>query len=150
MRLRSSKNIVETTPDASPYFLRFEYKAVELTEPEWLRDWIQFQELASEWESKRNRLSSFAGDLMRDPAYLRIVGMGPKAVPFILWKLKDELRTGEPNQWFPALWAITHENPVPEQHRGKIREMAEAWLRWGIKEGHIRGEELGEALSQSR
>lgn len=156
-RRGESEEIAETSPDVWSRVLTairatavLQQTSVTASAPEWLSDWILFQKLASEWQENRNRLNSFAGDLMRDPSYLRIVGMGQKAVPFILWRLQSELRAGEPNQWFPALWAITGENPVPEQHRGKIREMAEAWIQWGIEEGHTRGEGLGEAFSQSR
>jgi hypothetical protein len=37
----------------------------------------------------------------------------------------------EPDQWFWALQAITEEDPVPPPSRGKVREMALAWIEWG-------------------
>jgi hypothetical protein len=65
------------------------------------------------------------------PTYKEIIGIGPMAIPFIL----DELRT-EPRFWFPALQAITGEDPVPEEDRGFVRKMKDAWLEWGNRHGY--------------
>ena len=46
----------------------------------------------------------------------------------------------EPDQWFWALEAITEQNPVPPEAMGKVRQMAEAWVRWG-EQGGILGHE---------
>jgi hypothetical protein len=113
-------------------------------------DWIKFQGLAAQWRAGRNPLSSSAWDNVRHPSYQRIIGMGITAVPFILHELQSELRKGEPDDWFVALWAITGENPVHEGSRGKITEMAKAWLQWGIREGHVSGENLGARISAFR
>lgn len=69
--------------------------------------------------------------------------MGTGAVPLILTELRQELEIGEPDDWFVALWAITGENPVPIESQGKGREMAEAWIEWGVRQGYLDGEELG-------
>ena len=61
-------------------------------------------------------------------AYLRIIGMGPLVLPLIL---EDLERTGD--FWFTALEAITGQDPVPPESRGKIKAVAEAWLEWGRK-----------------
>ncbi len=68
---------------------------------------------------------------MLDP-YQRIIGMGWDAVPLIL----EELRR-EPDQWFWALEKITDENPVPPEAAGRVRQMAQAWVEWGQKQGLI-------------
>jgi hypothetical protein len=65
--------------------------------------------------------------------YQRIVGMGTAAVPLILEELKRE-----PDQWFWALESITEENPVPPEAAGRVRAMAEAWLRWGRERGVLK------------
>ena len=52
--------------------------------------------------------------------------MGPAAVPLILSELRRE-----PDHWFVALKRITGDDPVPDEVRGNIEQMAEAWLRWG-------------------
>jgi hypothetical protein len=59
------------------------------------------------------------------PAYQQIIGMGVDALPLILRELERE-----PDHWFWALEAITGENPVPPTDRGRLNEMARAWLRW--------------------
>jgi hypothetical protein len=111
-------------------------------------DWAKFQMLTEQWRAKRNPLSSSAWDNVLNPAYQRIVGMGITAVPFILYELRRELKKGEPDEWFVALWAITGENPVAVENRGRTREMAEAWLEWGSRQGYLHGEELGAAFSE--
>lgn len=58
--------------------------------------------------------------------YQRIIGMGMPVVPLIL----EELRR-EPHHWYWALEAITEQDPVPQEARGKIRDMATVWLAWG-------------------
>jgi hypothetical protein len=57
------------------------------------------------------------------PAYQQIIGLGPAGVPLLLRELERE-----PDHWFWALRAITGEDPVPEEARGRLREMAAAWL----------------------
>jgi hypothetical protein len=64
------------------------------------------------------------------PAYQRIIGMGTAAVPFLLCELERR-----PDHWFWALTAITGADPVKPEHRGKLREMANAWLKWGKEQG---------------
>jgi hypothetical protein len=39
--------------------------------------------------------------------------------------------------WFPALNAITGENPTPEAAEGDIERMIGAWLQWGRANGLI-------------
>jgi hypothetical protein len=108
---------------------------------------ITFDHLATQWRKERNPLSSNASDNMQSDAYCKIIGMGPDALPFIFQELQRELKTGEPDDWFIALWYITQgENPVPMENRGKLKEMARAWLEWGSQQGHLDGEELGVSL----
>lgn len=92
----------------------------------------RFRRLAAEWKEQSNHLSNSAQMAMLRP-YQRIIGMGWEAVPFIL----DELRR-EPDQWFWALEAITEQNPVPPEANGRVRQMAQAWIEWGQKQGLIK------------
>ena len=62
----------------------------------------------------------------------RIIGMGMPVVPLIL----EDLRR-RPNHWFWALEAITEQNPVPPEELGKVQQMADAWIEWGIQQGLI-------------
>jgi hypothetical protein len=112
------------------------------------KDWLEFQEYRAGWMVTRKLTSSFAREQMDNPDYGRIVGMGDRAIPPILHQLQTELITDEPDDWFTALWLITKEDPVPIESQGKIFDMAEAWLNWGLKRGLIDAG-VGAAFSQS-
>ncbi len=89
----------------------------------------RFSDLAAEWKSQAEFLAS-PTKIAELPAYRAIIAMGPAAVPLIL----NELRR-EPDHWFIALKRITGEDPVPENARGDIDRMGEAWLNWGHMHG---------------
>ena len=110
-------------------------------------DAARFRQYVSQWRKERNTLSSSAWDDASSPAYRKIIGMGQKAIPFILNEMRYELKTGDPDDWFVALWSITDENPVPPDSRGNLKEMAAAWLEWGLRQGHIDGEGVGTGIS---
>jgi hypothetical protein len=38
--------------------------------------------------------------------------------------------------WFWALQSITGENPVKPEQRGRLTQMAEAWIQWGKEYGY--------------
>lgn len=90
---------------------------------------VLFERLAREWRAARTPTSS-ASRMAAHPAYLRIIGMGARAVPFILRELKER-----PDHWFAALHAITGASPVPEHARGRLAQMADAWVEWGRENG---------------
>jgi hypothetical protein len=92
----------------------------------------RFNRLAAEWQ-RETHLSSKIKDKVAHLAYQKIIGMGPAAIPLILKDLNDN----GPNHWFSALHAITEENPVPQDQRGNIVGMTEAWLQWGRKKGYL-------------
>jgi hypothetical protein len=94
----------------------------------------EFKELAKQWRDERSATSSVA-QMTSSFAYSQIMGMGPDAVPMILAKLKSEGST--PDHWFWALASITRDNPVPKESRGKLQEMAKAWLAWGETNGYV-------------
>ena len=88
-----------------------------------------FQELADQWRRETAHLSLAIKKVMH-PAYQRIIGLGPGAVPLILRELQRR-----PGHWFWALNAITGEDPArPED---TISEAAHAWLRWGKEHQYI-------------
>ncbi len=91
----------------------------------------QFRKLVRQWKKDTDHLS-VVGRMVRHPAYLEIVSMGPPAVPLLLAELQRD-----PDFWFDALQRITKENPVPEQSAGKVKEMARAWIEWGIEKGYL-------------
>ncbi|MBD2774362.1 hypothetical protein [Iningainema tapete] len=90
----------------------------------------KFEELAAMWELEVNG-SSFVGEKTSHSAYQQIIEMGHAAIPLILKELETR-----PNHWFAALRAITGENPVLPEQRGKIKQMAAAWLQWGKERGY--------------
>jgi len=90
----------------------------------------KFYSLASTWIEETSFLSS-AKEMAMHPAYQQIIGMGKDVIPLILWQLEKN-----PNHWFWALKAITGEDPVKPEDRGKVGKMAEAWLKWGKEHGY--------------
>ena len=91
----------------------------------------RFQRLAAEWKRKSHYMSNTA-QMAILPPYQRIIGMGLDAVPLILQELQRE-----PDQWFWALEAITEEDPVPDEAKGKVAQMALAWIEWGKERGLV-------------
>lgn len=93
----------------------------------------KFSRLANEWRTQ-SRFMSSSTDMMLVPAYQHIIGMGWGAVPLMLRELQEQ---SDPDHWFAALEAITEAAPVPEEQWGNIKAMADAWVEWGEREGHI-------------
>lgn len=91
----------------------------------------EFVNLASQWIQDVEGMSSTV-EMVKHPAYQKIVSMGQVVVPFLLEDLRQN-----PIYWLPALRQITQQNPVKPEQRGKIKQMAEAWLNWGKQEGYI-------------
>ena len=90
-----------------------------------------FFELANRWRDETALLSSVTRMAMH-PAYQRIIGMGPAAVPLILRELEQR-----PEHWFWALTAITGEDPVRPEDAGDIERMSQAWLAFGHAQGYL-------------
>jgi hypothetical protein len=90
-----------------------------------------FEALVREWKATRGHTSS-AARMAKHPAYQNIMAMGEAAIPLILSELRKE-----PDHWFLALHALTGADPVPAESRGKLAEMAKAWLEWGGFYGYI-------------
>ncbi len=104
-----------------------------LTRPEVVRAEVRerFQQLVGQWKEESLYLSNSVKMAMLKP-YQRIIGMEPAVVPLILEELQRE-----PDHWFWALESITQEDPVPTEARGRIEDMAEAWIAWGRQQGYI-------------
>lgn len=90
---------------------------------------IEFQIQATEWKQD-TRFCSSPEIAATHPAYQRIIGMGPDAVPLILREIERE-----PGLWFDALMAITGEQPVREVNAGDIEAMCADWITWGRRNG---------------
>jgi hypothetical protein len=92
----------------------------------------EFLSLAETWKAERPSTSSMTAIVMH-PAYQRIIGLGKPALPLILRELSKEL-----DHWFWALKSISGEDPVPVEHRGRMKQMAQDWLQWGREKGYAR------------
>lgn len=90
----------------------------------------RFNKLARQWKAETAHLSSTTALAMHN-AYQQIVGMGRAALPMLLEEMRDR-----PHHWTWALRAITGVDPVPKQSRGKLNEMAAAWVAWGRANGY--------------
>lgn len=89
----------------------------------------KFARLAEIWRSD-TYYSSVVYEIAMHRAYQQIIGMGHKAVPFILREL--ELRGGH---WFWALNAITGEDPT--RPNATYEDAVQDWLSWGREKGSI-------------
>jgi hypothetical protein len=85
----------------------------------------KFQRLKKKWQRETLGVSSIT-KVVAHPAYLRIIGIGPNAIPLIL----AEMMHAEGN-WFTALSAITEEDPTKPEDAGDMERMTAAWLDWG-------------------
>jgi hypothetical protein len=101
------------------------YPVIETAEIE-----TTFQELAEQWRRETGMLNLISKISMH-PAYQRIIGMGQPVVPLIMRELECE-----PDHWFWALSAITGANPVKPEQRGRLKQMAQAWIEWGRANGY--------------
>jgi hypothetical protein len=90
----------------------------------------KFQELANVWKRERGPTSSIT-EMALHPAYQQIIGMGPAVIPYILGELEQR-----PDHWFWALRSITGANPVKPEQRGRVKDMAKAWVQWGKDKGY--------------
>jgi hypothetical protein len=89
----------------------------------------KFHDLARRWKQE-TRFCSSRNQMVNHPAYQEIIRLGNAAVPFLI----EDLRA-EPHYWFPALQAITGDDPVAPEDRGSVRKMAAAWLDWAGARG---------------
>lgn len=96
----------------------------------------KFHRFRDSWFRERHISWSSARQMAMCASYQQIIGMGRDALPFILAELR---RTrNDPDYWFWALNAIAPEaQPVPDESRGKTKEMAAAWIRWGVLNGYL-------------
>jgi hypothetical protein len=85
----------------------------------------RFRELAEQWKSEC-LLTSSTEEMAMHPAYQQIIGIGPDAIPILLEEMQRK-----PDHWSWALRAISGDNPVKPEHRGKLALIAQDWIEWG-------------------
>jgi hypothetical protein len=86
---------------------------------------VLFDHLADEWE-QATAFSSMSAQSTCHPAYLSIIGLGPKALPLVLQRMRERPTSGD---WFVALRAITRTDPAARAR--SVSEAVDAWLSWG-------------------
>jgi hypothetical protein len=91
----------------------------------------EFNRLVRQWREERGPSSS-ARRMAACPSYRAIVAMGQAAIPFLLAELQRH-----PDHWFIALHELTGSDPVPKEARGRLDDMAAAWVKWGKENGFI-------------
>ena len=91
----------------------------------------EFCRLTAQWKEETMG-DSIGLQVLAHPAHLRIIGMGARALPWILRDLADE-----GGHWYAALQAITGENPVSEEDAGRRPRMRALWLELGRQRGWI-------------
>lgn len=91
----------------------------------------RFAELAEAWHEDADCQSSAVAIFMH-PAYQQIIGLGPDVIPLLLADLE-----ATKSNWAWALTAITGENPIQPEDRGKMDRVFERWLAWGRERGLI-------------
>ena len=117
--------------DLYPKERDFPYRElVRVQEPTYTTVENEFYNLAEQWKQECPR-GADVQEMAMHPSYQRIIGMGPNVVPLLLKELECE-----PEHLFWALHSITGVNPVPPEGEGKLKEMAEAWIDWGKKQGY--------------
>jgi hypothetical protein len=96
-------------------------------------DGALFQLFLQQWYIERGATSSIT-EMASCRSYLRIIGMGERAIPLILRQMQDE--GDEPDMWFVALQVLTGADPVTDEIRGDFKAMAERWLQSAIDIGY--------------
>ena len=88
-----------------------------------------FKKLVPQWKEETWFVSSIKKRVSH-PAYLKIIGLGRVAIPWIL----EELRR-EPDYWYAALEAIARPDHPPQAET--MSQLRDAWLAWGKANGYI-------------
>ena len=82
---------------------------------------------------EETQFQSSMDKITNHPAYQAIIALGKDVVPLIIKDLEIA-----PNHWGPALFAITGENPVPKEHAGRIKMIAQDWIQWAKENGYYK------------
>ena len=94
----------------------------------------KFHRLAKQWSEETRHTSSWAR-MISHPAYLSIIGMGERAIPFLLRELQRR-----PDHWHWALGAINGQAPI--QPDEDFDAAIARCLQWGQTQGYIRRHDI--------
>jgi hypothetical protein len=87
--------------------------------------------LIGQWKKETQFMSS-PSQMTAVPSYWELLRLGDEAVPFLLHDLRKSA-----SDLFVVLQNITGDNPVPAQSYGKLDEIVDAWVQWGISHNYI-------------
>jgi hypothetical protein len=90
-------------------------------------DWLEFQRHVAQWKTE-TAYQSMIEDMVLSESYQRIIGMGARAIPLIIWQI--EIEGSNPDHWWWALRVLAQHDPVPAEHKGNVAEMAKRWVEW--------------------
>jgi len=90
-------------------------------------DFEIFRELVDIWKTETWYRTPVSRRISH-PAYLKIIGLGPQALPWIMQELRQEQ-----DYWFAALEAISRE---PSPNAANLSELRDTWLEWGKRHGY--------------
>jgi hypothetical protein len=91
----------------------------------------EFRRLAEWWNQETKYLSDL-NKMFAHPAYRQIVALGPPVIPILLRELRDK-----PDWWVGALRELTGAHPIPQEHAGRLKDMAADWVAWGRQNGYL-------------
>lgn len=86
-----------------------------------------YADLKEQWHNETFILSD-GHQIVMNPNYQMIIGLGPSVVPLILADLEKGV-----GHWYWALSAITRQNPHKETTT--MEDARQAWLSWGKEKG---------------
>jgi hypothetical protein len=89
-----------------------------------------FAKLSKEWIIETATLPLINEKFMHS-SYQKIIGIGPEIVPILLKEISVN-----PEYWFWALEAITHESPIKIEQRGRVKDMVNSWIQWGKEKSY--------------
>jgi len=91
-----------------------------------------FRAQVDRWKDETGHLSSLTKAIAH-PSYLRIIGLATESTRAQIERLLLKELQSEPDHWFPALAAISGEDPVhPDDD---FDAAVVAWLKWGEAKG---------------
>lgn len=93
------------------------------------KETAKFDRLSQQWYNETGHYSVKSRAFLHT-AYLQIIGMGKKAIPYLLEEIKKEKLF-----WFLALESITGVNPATDAE--SVDEMSQIWIQWGIQNHYI-------------
>ena len=96
----------------------------------------KFYKLAKQWKEDTMFLSD-PNAIYDNSYYKEIISLGPDVIPIIFKELQRKI-----DFWFEALRQLTGEEPyIAKEDWGRVKVIAEAWLKFGKIKGYIKDEE---------